>query len=112
MTEFLEGSGLDGLMDSGASCLWLDERIVSYLWKEHFSKLCVGENHCPCESDAYPILRFYFGGAKINVEADNYLFRLRDSCYPCFHPIKTGELSVLGAPVMQEYIALLDKSNQ
>lgn len=71
-------------MDSGTSCLWLDEEIVNYMMHRYILANCINNYSCPCNSPLYPNLNIYLAGVKIEITSEHYMIPSNSGyCKPC-----------------------------
>lgn len=96
-------NGTVALMDTGSSCLWLDESIINFMMDRFIKESCIDDYNCPCDSPIYPTLNIYLAGVKIIIEPEKYMIRSNNLyCRPCF--AKAGTIShgytILGGPAL------------
>ncbi|CAK82291.1 unnamed protein product (macronuclear) [Paramecium tetraurelia] len=108
-------NGTIALMDSGSSCLWLDEEIINYMLHRYILANCISSYSCPCNSPFYPNLNIYLAGVKIEITPEHYMIpSVGQYCKPCFSKAgqTTHDYTILGDPAMQAIISIYDKENQ
>ncbi|CAD8048752.1 unnamed protein product [Paramecium primaurelia] len=108
-------NGTIALMDSGSSCLWLDEEIINYMLHRYILANCINNYTCPCNSPLYPNLNIYLAGVKIEITSEHYMIPSNNGfCKPCLQKAgsTTHDYTILGDPAMQTIISIFDKENQ
>lgn len=104
MTDLISiENGTVALMDSGSSCLWLDEVLINFIMSRYIEESCFDPFNCPCESPIYPDINIYLAGVKIEIKPEKYMIRSNNLyCRPCFAKagIITHGYTILGDPAM------------